>query len=539
MDRRLTLLSANPHCLEGLLLQRRGMELQQSTKLSTQFFGQLPEDPERQTAPASSFATNLQSYLQSHRVSEPGVIFLIPTQEVTFRTLEFPFQDARKIAQVLPFELGNEIIGHLEDYHFSYQLRLQQEGGTQAFVQLLAKERREQLLEICAAHQWQLQGLHSTAVYLCGLLPKEWQRGWTFQVYVGIDESFVSLLEEGQLIVVKPFSHRLLSLLQKETEISVSDFLVQLRSATANDSVLEELRWLCSQITLFVRAHSNTDAGINLSLHGVFAELLDWDGQRFRVRVPTEGSPFTLETAESTPAAITSAENSPAASTFRTMPASLAEVRLRRNQIPNTREPWGLLGETPPRFRNFFERHPLNLFAQGTPLQRFLKQNRWGIVAASFFAILAVGMLIGNHYLQFQARQQQLTQLEGQLRLQASQTLQDPSLRPDQVMNRLQNLIAQHQQQLALSEKFSQRSYTNLLFLKNMANLMESEASFSLDRIEFSSDRFSMNGAIDSYENLQKLKSRLQELPEFQEKRIVESNRKSQEGILYRITVDL
>jgi len=48
-----------------------------------------------------------------------------------------------------------------------------------------------------------------------------------------------------------------------------------------------------------------------------------------------------------------------------------------------------------------------------------------------------------------------------------------------------------------------------------------------------------MNGAIDSYENLQKLKSKLEIFPEFKEKRIIESNRKSQEDILYRITIDL
>ena len=67
---------------------------------------------------------------------------------------------------------------------------------------------------------------------------------------------------------------------------------------------------------------------------------------------------------------------------------------------------------------------------------------------------------------------------------------------------------------------------------------MEADMKSSLERIEFSSDRFSMNGAIDSYENLQKLKSKLEFFPEFKEKSMIESNRKSQEGILYRITID-
>ena len=87
--------------------------------------------------------------------------------------------------------------------------------------------------------------------------------------------------------------------------------------------------------------------------------------------------------------------------------------------------------------------------------------------------------------------------------------------------------------------RFYDINYISLKFLERLTNLMEPDTKLSLERIEFSSDRFSMNGAIDSYENLQKLKSKLQIFPEFEEKRIIESNRKSQEGILYRITVDL
>ena len=94
-------------------------------------------------------------------------------------------------------------------------------------------------------------------------------------------------------------------------------------------------------------------------------------------------------------------------------------------------------------------------------------------------------------------------------------------------------------QLLQLSDNFADRNYISLKFLERLTYLMDQDTKFSLERIEFSSDRFSMNGAIDSYENLQKLKSKLQIFPEFKEKRIIESNRKSQEGILYRITVDL
>ena len=102
-----------------------------------------------------------------------------------------------------------------------------------------------------------------------------------------------------------------------------------------------------------------------------------------------------------------------------------------------------------------------------------------------------------------------------------------------------ENLITKQTQILNLSRNFVDRDYVSLKFLESLTNLMKPDTKSTLERIEFSSDRFSMNGAIDSYENLQKLKSKLQIFPKFKEKRIIESNRKSQDGILYRITIDL
>jgi hypothetical protein len=168
-----------------------------------------------------------------------------------------------------------------------------------------------------------------------------------------------------------------------------------------------------------------------------------------------------------------------------------------------------------------------------------VKQNLFGLAATVALAFIFLGSLSGNRFLKIQTKQQQIIQSDRHLQQQIFQILPNSSLQTHQVINELQNLINQRTQVLQLSNNFADRSYISLKFLYRLTTLMELTTKLSMERIEFSSDRFSMNGAIDSYENLQKLKSKLEIFPEFEEKRIVESNRKSEEGILYRITIDL
>jgi len=56
--------------------------------------------------------------------------------------------------------------------------------------------------------------------------------------------------------------------------------------------------------------------------------------------------------------------------------------------------------------------------------------------------------------------------------------------------------------------------------------------------LEYAPERFSISGTIDSYDSLQILNNNLQEIKEFKGRRIDESNRKSPDGIVFRISVD-
>ena len=63
-------------------------------------------------------------------------------------------------------------------------------------------------------------------------------------------------------------------------------------------------------------------------------------------------------------------------------------------------------------------------------------------------------------------------------------------------------------------------------FLNNISTLLDVDAPFQVDSLEYAPERFSLSGTIDSYDRLQLLKNNLQEFEEFKGRNIIESNRK-------------
>ena len=547
MDRRTYVLSAHPGCIEANYIERRGSEINLLTRLDSQFFLVKENGTDSDTTVLEKFDKNVNEYINSHPLKDTRVLFVLPSEEITFRTLVFPFQDTRKIKQVLPFELGNEILGHLEDYHYTYQIKLVDEGQAKALIQLVSKEKRDYLVDFCSKKNWELQGVLSSASLLAGFLPRDWKVGKCFQVYVGVDECFVSVLYEGDLLTVKSFPNRIFEVFENHYRQSEEQNAIELREKLAVNTenlrpIKNELVWLCSQINLFLRSNVEDYSNLSISFHGVFASLFNWHNQRVSLKTnhvdqqilerdDSQSSPQQLQASESVETKVTDGEQS--------LARVDGNIRIRGTDEPSDRNPWGILGDMPKRFPNFLDRHPLSHFSQGTPVQRFVKQNRLGLAAVILLSIIFLGSLGGNTFLQIKTKQQLITHSDLQLQQQISQILPNSNLQADQAISHLKNLITQRTQVLQLSDNFADRNYISLKFLERLTNLMEADTKLSLERIEFSSDRFSMNGAIDSYENLQKLKSKLEIFPEFKEKRIIESNRKSQEGILYRITIDL
>ena len=547
MDKRTYVLSTHPGCIEANYVEKRGAEINLLTRLDSQFFLLKENGTETEAAVLEKFDKNINVYVDSNSFKDNRVIFLLPSEEVTFRTLVFPFQDIRKIKQVLPFELGNEILGHLEDYHYTYQIKLADYGQAKALIQLVSKAKRNFLVDFCTKKGWEIQGVLSSASFLAGLLPHDWKVGKCFQVYVGVDECFVSALYEGDLMTVKSFPNRILEVVENHYNQSEEQNAVALKEKLSDNTknlkpVKNELAWLSSQINLFLKSNIEDYSTVSISFHGVFAGLFDWQNQKVLLKTK-QADQQILEGADSQTSLkhfqSSKTVESKVIDTQQSLNVVDSKFRIRGTNEPSDRNPWGILGDMPKRFPNFLDRHALSHFSQGTPIQRFARQNRLGLAAIILLSMIFLGSLGGNIFLQIKIKQQLITHLDRQLQQQILQILPNSALQADQAISHLKNLITKRKQALNLSRNFADRDYVSLKFLESLTNLMKPDTKSILERIEFSSDRFSMNGAIDSYENLQKLKSKLQIFPKFKEKRIIESNRKSQDGILYRITIDL
>ena len=547
MDRRTYVLSTHPGCIEANYVERRGSEINLLTRLDSQFFFVKGSGSEAEVTVLEKFDQNVNDYIDSHLFKDNRVLFILPSEEITFRTLVFPFQDIRKIKQVLPFELGNEILGHLEEYHYTYQVKLVDDGQAKALIQLVPKEKRDYLVDFCVKKNWELQGILSSASFLAGLLPHDWKVGNCFQVYVGVDECFVSVLCKGDPFTVKSFPNRIFDVVENHYRQSEEQNSIELREKLADNTenlrpIKNELVWLCSQINLFLRSNVEDYSKISISFHGVFACLFNWQNQKVSLKT-NHGDQQIFEGDDSQPSLnqfhSSLTDKTKSMNGEKSLDMIDSKIRIRGTDENSDRNPWGILGDMPKRFPNFLDRHPLSHFSHGTPVQRFIKQNKLGLASVTLLSIIFLGSIGGNSYLQIKTKQQLITHSGRQLQQQILQILPNSDFGADQAISHLKNLITQRMQLLQLSDNFVDRNYISLKFLERLTNLMDPETKFSLERIEFSSDRFSMNGAIDSYENLQRLKSKLQIFPEFEEKRIIESNRKSQEGIIYRITVDL
>ena len=108
----------------------------------------------------------------------------------------------------------------------------------------------------------------------------------------------------------------------------------------------------------------------------------------------------------------------------------------------------------------------------------------------------------------------------------------------DEMLNLLREKINNRKYAIESSKKFEKREYENLNLLKKISTMLDKDASFQVDSIELAPERFSISGTIDSYDRLQIFKKKLEVIDDFYGKRIIENNRKSPNGIIFRILIE-
>jgi len=168
-----------------------------------------------------------------------------------------------------------------------------------------------------------------------------------------------------------------------------------------------------------------------------------------------------------------------------------------------------------------------------------LRRNRVAFsVAASLIIIISAGF-VWNTITQLDLLHQEIVRGERLVQTELRQVLPNTSASGvNAMLMELEEKIELRKAYIKNSKSFEKRDYHNLSFLKNISSLLSEDAPFQVDSLEYAPERFSISGTIDSYDSLQILKNNLKEIKEFKGQRIVESNRKSPDGIVFRISVD-
>ena len=356
----------------------------------------------------------------------------------------------------------------------------------------------------------------------------------------------------------------------------------------------EELRWLCAQLTLHLRI-KNYSSESQIEVHGIFGPLIKWDGVVFRIRsfpLPEAQAfaersgdvinfsassdvelkeektaapkleakaPDTLEelmveakqreeSDEQTQNDSVETDHKPAADKTdeqqneqEKQSAELDAVNQQESLLSLTeRKHWGMLGELRKKAEIFLEPHKLSLYHESTPWRRFIRRNRGAVaVAASLMIIISVSFVWQTNT-KLNLLQQDIARSERLVKAELRRVLPQTSASGvNTMLMELQEKIKKRKDYIENSIRFEKRDYFNLKFLNNISTLLDVDAPFQVDSLEYAPERFSLSGTIDSYDRLQLLKNNLQEFEEFKGRNIIESNRKSPEGIVYRITIEL
>ena len=427
------------------------------------------------------------------------------------------------------------------------------------------------------------------------------REGDVFQIYLGGDEAFVNPIRDGRLDQIKIFPNRIPVILQKHLSLAGNSLSAFLNSFVKHEEnadfagedseriksytkLKQELHWLCSQLTLHLRI-KNYVSESQIEIHGIFGPMIKWDGVVFKVRsfpLP-ESEAFAERSGEDNLTEDSSLSVNVYPKTDGKIPDTLEELmeeaKHREKSDENTsidehetkikssenplkdqhsssqltsvnpqssllslleRKHWGVLGELRNQAEQYVESHQLSLYHESTPWKRFLRRNQGAVaVAAGLMVIISAGFFWQTST-KLDLHQQQIVEGDRLIQTELQRVLPKTSAAGlKSMLLELKEKIEQRKAYIENSKKFESREYHHLSFLKNVSSLLSEDAPFQVDSLEYGPERFSLSGTIDSYDRLQILKTNLKSIEEFKSGNIVESNRKSPDGIVYRISIDL
>ncbi|MBF0277615.1 MAG: hypothetical protein HQM13_07490 [SAR324 cluster bacterium] len=586
----LYLLSIHPECIEGIQLSKRNERLSIKSEHSSAFI------------PSESGMNGIEkigNFLEAHKWEDQAIGFIIPTEEVSFRTIHLPFQDKKKIQQTLPFEIRNEVLDDVEE-SYQYTTEMLADGTANVFLSLVPEPYLEALIGLSNEHDLSIRSIDCAAHLLFKSSPLHKDEKLQFQIYLGAEETFINVIEEEHLKSVKIFPNRIpqflgeypdlrkLELAQLHETIAVSprlseDMEVNKGTVEYAASLLKaEIEGLCAQFNFFLKAWQLQD-NIQVSLHGLFGTLIDWDSRNFSFKTGNQEEKIDAKAvaadrdrsagkaakvvedtmidsreiglADDDSDIVSEEEGESAEKNTEKTTWNLQELpehsksksissksRIFSHQesaeyLSSFSAHWGILGELKKYDLSHLEGSGHSFYSEGTPFKRFVQKHRLITFMAILFLVLSLGSFSANQYLQLELLEKEIELTDRKLQSKLKQLLPDGSSSVEAAILQLQNGVQQKREDQR-EKRFNARTYNKIRFLEKLSNLLPENAPFIIRQLEYSQNRFSIKGAVDSYENLQILKSGLAGFEEFKDKNIVETNSSNPKGIFFTISIN-
>ena len=225
---------------------------------------------------------------------EVPVVLVLPTQQVGFRRVDFPFQDARQVQKALPFELESELISNLDQLHILHQLLSLPNGSSEALVYVLENTQLQQVVQQATQAGFFPLRVSFSAFALAAAHPNA--DALHFQVYLGLEEVFVSMLAQGCLVTARTFGAPLATMIQT-AELDAfgtpEAALTRLGSESVPENLHKALEHLANEINHFLRTQQLAESG-SVSVHGLLRHCLVWDAEAALIKVPPENDGLAL-----------------------------------------------------------------------------------------------------------------------------------------------------------------------------------------------------------------------------------------------------
>jgi hypothetical protein len=450
----------------------------------------------------------LAAFLQQAQWEEGWAVLVLPTEPVSFRRLHFEFSDPRKIRQVLPLELADELLDPVANHAWDAEILPGTDGKADVLAYLVDKAPLDQVTALLEQHHIGVQRVTFSAQALVqALAPAE---GRHFCVYVGSEEAFVAEALDGRLYGLQslaPHPGQVLARLRALGPGSPHDQLQALFRADAEDAERQELRddlrskleSVLAELNRFLRIHGPGQP-CTLTLHGLFGGL-------FERKDPDD-------------------------------PATLA-LRFPQGAWPGPRRThFGVLDELLAHPRAFPAGRGLNFHRRVGTWLAVLRELRWPVAAAASLLLVALLLAGTGFFLRTGALQARLDGANREIQRLLNVPPPLNTITINAAIARVQEGLDKLRKERAAEAYLDRYHYDTLRLLRDLSEAIHQQQGVTVDSLSFNQDHFTLSGTTPSYAESETLKNRVAALERFKGRTVRISNSNVGQAIRYRLTVE-